>query len=126
MWNIDDIKLGSLSAALTIMFFPITLLGMYSPFAIRLLLRSERNSAVVSGTVYGVSTAGSILGTLRTTFFLIPLIESRAITYTLGSVGIFAGALLVGATWSGVAASAAGRTRRIAGVLRPVVAKLAS
>ena len=68
VWNIDDIKLGSLAAALAIMFFPITLLGMYSPFAIRLLLRSEHNSGVVSGTVYGVSTAGSILGTLGTTF----------------------------------------------------------
>ena len=101
VWNIDDIKLGSLAAALAIMFFPITLLGMYSPFAIRLLLRSEHNSGVVSGTVYGISTAGSILGTLGTTFFLIPLIGSRAITFTLGSIGIFAGALLVGATWSG-------------------------
>jgi spermidine synthase len=101
VWNIDDIKLGSLAAALAIMFFPITLLGMYSPFAIRLLLRSEHNSGVVSGTVYGVSTAGSILGTLGTTFFLIPLIGSRAITYTLGILGIFAGALLVGATWPG-------------------------
>src|ERR1700728_582954 len=77
--NIDDIKFGSLAAALAIMFFPVALLGMYSPFAIRLLLRSERNSGVVSGTVYGVSTAGSILGTLGTTFFLIPLIGSRAI-----------------------------------------------
>src|SRR5690349_18008877 len=34
---IDDIKLGSLAAALTIMFFPVTFFGMYSPFAIRLL-----------------------------------------------------------------------------------------
>ena len=73
---------------------------MYSPFAIRLLLRSEHNSGVVSGTVYGVSTAGSILGTLGTTFFLIPLIGSRAITFTLGILGVFAGALLVGAAWS--------------------------
>ena len=40
------------------MFFPVTLLGMYSPFAIRLLLRSAQRSGSVSGTVYGVSTAG--------------------------------------------------------------------
>jgi spermidine synthase len=98
--NIDDIKFGSLAAALAIMFFPVALLGMYSPFAIRLLLRSERNSGVVSGTVYGVSTAGSILGTLGTTFFLIPLIGSRAITFTLGILGILAGVLLFGAAWS--------------------------
>jgi spermidine synthase len=101
VWHIDDIKLGSLGAALAIMFFPVTLLGMYSPFAIRLLLRSEDMSGVVSGTVYGVSTAGSILGTLGTTFVLIPLIGSRAITFTLGIIGILSGALLAGTTWSG-------------------------
>jgi spermidine synthase len=92
---IDDIALGSLAAALAIMFFPVTLLGMYSPFAIRLLLRSQRTSGVVSGTVYGISTAGSIVGTLGTTFFLIPLIGSRAITYALGISGILAGVLLI-------------------------------
>jgi predicted membrane-bound spermidine synthase len=101
VWSIDDIAVGSLAAALAIMFFPVTLLGMYSPFAIRLLLRSRRNSGVVSGMVYGVSTAGSIVGTLGTTFFLIPMIGSRAITYTLGIVGILASVLLIGAGRSG-------------------------
>src|SRR6202050_1541241 len=111
VWSIDDIKLGSLLSALAIMFFPVALLGTYSPFAIRLLLPSRANSGVVSGTVYGVSTAGSILGTLGTTFFLIPLIGSRAITLSLGILGIFAGALLVGAAWYG------GRHARRGGVL---------
>src|SRR4051794_10306544 len=58
--DIDDIRTGSLLAALAIMFFPVTLLGVYSPFAIRLMLRSAQHSGTVSGTVYGVSTAGSI------------------------------------------------------------------
>ena len=95
--QIDDIRLGSLAAALAIMFFPVALLGVCSPFAIRLLLRSRRNSGVVSGTVYGVSTAGSIIGALGTTFFLIPVIGSRAITLTLGILGIFTAAVLLGA-----------------------------
>ena len=73
------------------MFFPVTFLGMYSPFAIRLLLRSAQRSGRVSGAVYGVSTAGSIVGTLGTTFFLIPTIGSRAITLTLGAVGLISG-----------------------------------
>jgi len=38
VWSIDDIALGGLAAAFAIMFFPVTLLGMFSPFAIRLLL----------------------------------------------------------------------------------------
>ena len=40
-WQIDDIKLGSLAAAMAIMLFPVTFFGMYSPFAIRLLMRLE-------------------------------------------------------------------------------------
>jgi predicted membrane-bound spermidine synthase len=77
------------------MFLPVTFLGMYSPFAIRLLLRSAQHSGRVSGAVYGVSTAGSIVGTLGTTFFLIPAIGSRAITLTLGAIGLAAGLMLL-------------------------------
>jgi predicted membrane-bound spermidine synthase len=93
--GIDDIRAGSLISALALMFVPVALLGMYSPFAIRLLLRSAQSSGRVSGAVYGVSTAGSIVGTLGTTFFLIPTIGSRAITFTLGAVGLIAGLALL-------------------------------
>jgi len=104
---IDDIKLGSLASSFAIMFFPVTLLGMYSPFAIRLLMRSPHRSGVVSGTVYGISTAGSIVGTLGTTFYLIPMIGSRAITISLGVAGVVGGlALLTTQRWSRRAAAA--------------------
>jgi predicted membrane-bound spermidine synthase len=93
--RIDDIRTGSLSAACAIMFLPVTLLGMYSPFAIRLMLSTTDTSGTVSGTVYGVSTAGSIVGTLGTTFFLIPAIGSLAITLSLGIAGILSGLILV-------------------------------
>jgi predicted membrane-bound spermidine synthase len=93
--TIDDIRAGSLISALALMLFPVTLLGMYSPFAIRLLLHSAQRSGRVSGAVYGISTAGSIVGTLGTTFLLIPTIGSRAITLTLGAVGVVAGLALL-------------------------------
>src|SRR5215813_6087139 len=92
---IDDIRAGSLLSALALMLLPVTLLGMYSPFAIRLLLQSAQHSGRVSGAVYGISTAGSIAGTLGTTFLLIPTIGSRAITLTLGAVGVVAGLALL-------------------------------
>ncbi len=95
--RIDDIKTGSLVSSFAIMFFPVVFLGMYSPFAIRLLLRSTAGSGMISGTVYGVSTAGSIVGTLGTTFFLIPAIGSRAITIALGVAGVLSGLLLIAA-----------------------------
>jgi predicted membrane-bound spermidine synthase len=110
--NVDDIRAGSLIAALALMFFPVTFLGMYSPFAIRLLLRSAQRSGRVSGAVYGVSTAGAIVGTLGTTFFLIPTIGSRAITLTLGALGLAAGLVLL----------ALARLRRRAGSALVVVA----
>src|SRR5947208_6231373 len=92
---IDDIRAGSLISALAIMVFPVTFLGMYSPFAIRLLLRSAQKSGRVSGAVYGISTVGSIVGTLGTTFFLIPVIGSRAITLALGGLGVISGLALL-------------------------------
>src|SRR5262245_30943004 len=93
--SIDDIRAGSLASALALLFFPVTFLGMYSPFAIRLLLRSAQRSGRVSGAVYGISTAGSIVGTLGTTFVLIPTIGSRAITLMLGALGLIAGLVLL-------------------------------
>jgi spermidine synthase len=95
--NIDDVRLGSLASAFAITFFPVTFLGMYSPFAIRLLLRATHVSGTTSGLVYGISTAGSIVGTLGTTFLLIPAIGSRAITLTLGICGLIAGLVLIAA-----------------------------
>ena len=91
----DDVKAGSLAAAFVILFFPVTFLGMYSPFGIRLLLQSAQSSGRVSGTVYGISTFGSIVGTLGTTFILIPAIGTRAITLTLGIAGVLSGLLLI-------------------------------
>jgi spermidine synthase len=93
---IDDIKAGSLISAFVLMFFPVAFYGAYSPFAIRLLLRSTHSSGGVSGGVYAISTAGSIVGTLGTTFFLIPAIGTRTITFTLGTAGVACGMALIG------------------------------
>jgi spermidine synthase len=92
---IDDVKAGSLVSAFVIMFLPVTLLGMYSPFAIRLMLHSPERSGSVSGMVYGISTAGSIVGTLGTTFYLIPMMGNRNITLALGAAGVLAGLALM-------------------------------
>jgi spermidine synthase len=93
--SIEDVRIGSLVAAVLLMSWPVTCLGMYTPFAIRLLLRSTTSSGTTSGIVYGVSAAGSIAGTLGITFLLIPTIGSRAITILLGASGTLAGLILV-------------------------------
>ena len=53
--TILDVRLGSIAAALVILFVPLMALGFYSPFAIRLVLLDTHNSGRVSGRIYGIS-----------------------------------------------------------------------
>jgi len=69
--------LGSFFAAMLIFSVPITLLGMASPFAIRLGVVSVERAGEVAGRMYALSTAGSILGTFLPVAVLIPLIGTR-------------------------------------------------
>ena len=82
---------GSISGAMLLLFVPLALLGVYSPYAIRLTLRATARSGTVAGRIYGISTLGSIFGTLFVTFYLIPTMGSRHITYLLSAIGVAAG-----------------------------------
>ena len=77
---------GILFAAAVLLLVPLSLLGMFSPVAIRLLIRTTNETGRVAGVVYGISTLGNVFGTLFTTFFLIPTLGSRAITYLFAAV----------------------------------------
>ncbi|HEY1505246.1 MAG TPA: fused MFS/spermidine synthase [Stellaceae bacterium] len=65
---------------------PLSFLGTFSPVAVRLMLRSTEETGRIAGLVYGISTIGNIFGTLFTTFYLIPTIGSREITYVYAAV----------------------------------------
>lgn len=82
---------GSIAGAMLLLFVPLALLGVYSPYAIRLTLRATARSGTVAGRIYGISTLGSIFGTLFVTFYLIPTMGSRHITYLLAAIGVAAG-----------------------------------
>jgi spermidine synthase len=88
---IDNEKLGSLAGALALLFVPLALLGVYSPYAIRLTLRATERSGTIAGRIYGISTLGSIFGTLFVTFYMIAVLGSRSITYILAGIGFAAG-----------------------------------
>jgi spermidine synthase len=47
---------------------------MISPFAIRLMMKDTDKAGNVSGTIYGISTIGSFIGTFLPTLLLIPTI----------------------------------------------------
>jgi MFS family permease len=79
--TIGDGAWATLLASTALLLVPLTLLGTFSPFAVSLLARAADDAGRVAGLVYGVSTIGNVIGTLVTTFTLIPTIGSRAITY---------------------------------------------
>jgi spermidine synthase len=63
---------GSLLAVLALVAVPVLLLGTVAPFAIRLSLERIEQSGSVSGRLYALSTAGSLLGTFLAALVLIP------------------------------------------------------
>lgn len=77
-------NLNSLLSTFFLIIFPTLLLGMISPYAIKLAAKSMDNLGNISGNLYSVATIGSIVGTFLTVFVLIPFIEINDILYGLG------------------------------------------
>jgi spermidine synthase len=69
--------LGSLLGVLLLVAIPVLLLGMVSPWALRLAVDSVEQAGTVAGRLYALSTAGSLAGTLLSALLLIPAIGTR-------------------------------------------------
>ena len=94
--SIGDGPSAILLASAALLLVPLSLLGTFSPVAVRLLTRSAEESGGVAGLVYGISTIGNVAGTLITTFALIPTIGSRSITYLYAAaLAVCSGILLL-------------------------------
>ena len=78
-------RLNPLIATVLLFGGPSVLLGMVSPFAVRLAARSVENIGNLSGRLYALSTVGSIAGTLITAFWLIPAFGVRTLLSALGA-----------------------------------------
>jgi spermidine synthase len=63
---------------------PGIFLGTISPYIIRLAATQLATVGSTAGTLYAVSTCGSIFGTLLTAFYLIPVMGVRNIIHALG------------------------------------------
>jgi spermidine synthase len=75
---------GAVVAAATLLFFPpLMLLGMVSPFAIRLATRHVDEVGRVSGDLFAISTVASVVAAILTGFVLIPQL---GVTRLLGAV----------------------------------------
>jgi len=84
--NIEDSRYGSLLASMVLFFIPTVILGMLSPYSVRLLVKSSDESGQVAGKLYFVSTLGSALGTIISSFYLILWFEINTIIYSFSAI----------------------------------------
>lgn len=73
------LRFGALASALILFMPSLTMLGMVGPFAIKLATSRLDGVGSSAGSIYAVSTLGSVAGTLFLGFYLFPLLGSREI-----------------------------------------------
>lgn len=66
-----DERIESLIASLLLFFIPSLFLGAISPYLVKLNTSSLDKVGSSNGTIYAVATAGSIIGTLTSAFYLV-------------------------------------------------------
>lgn len=78
----DDVDVGvfygSLLGTLLLFAVPITALGCVSPFAVRIRTLNVQSVGNTAGSLYALSTIGSILGSVLPTFLLVPVFGTQA------------------------------------------------
>jgi hypothetical protein len=99
-WTLDAIgdgMAGIVFGATMLLLLPLTLISVFTPFAVRLLLVSVKFGGRIVSYVYGVSTVGNVLGTLVTVFTLMPLYGSRALTMVFAGITVACGLAMIAA-----------------------------
>lgn len=81
--QVEDPRYGSLAGSVILFFVPTVCMGFISPYAVRLLVENTSHSGQVAGKLYFVSTAGSALGTLMTSFYFVLWFEVDTILIAL-------------------------------------------
>jgi spermidine synthase len=98
---------GSFVAVLLLFAPPVVLLGMVSPFAIRLAVVSVETAGAVAGRLYALSTAGSLVGTFLPALLLIPAIGVQRTFLTVSAILALSACSLLGARYLAVVAAVA-------------------
>lgn len=87
---------GAFVSALLLFSLPLTALAMVGPFVIKLATETLEDVGSTAGSVYAISTVGSVLATLLLGFLLLPAFGTRAIIFSLGLMLMM---LAIGLMW---------------------------
>jgi predicted membrane-bound spermidine synthase len=89
--RIEDPRYGSLAASGILFIVPTIILGMISPYSVRLLVVTPEHAGQIAGLLYFVSTLGSALGTLATSFYFVLWFEMNTVLTALTSALLLSG-----------------------------------
>ncbi len=93
--QIEDSRYGSLLASMALFFVPTVILGMISPYSVRLLVTDKESSGQVAGVLYFTSTLGSALGTIITSFYMVLAFDVNDIVLGFSTILVFLGLIAV-------------------------------
>ena len=93
----DDLPriISPLFSVITLFLIPSILLGIVSPFAIKLKAKNIIHIGKLSGNLYALATLGSVVGTFLTTFVLILFLPIKTIFFCLSIVLLIVSAILL-------------------------------
>ena len=92
---IEDPRYGSLIASIFLFFIPTSILGMISPYSVRLMVDSHEHSGHMAGLLFFISTLGSAAGTLGTSFYFVLWFEVNQIVWGAVAALIVAGCIIL-------------------------------
>lgn len=84
-----NIRTGAVIGSLLLFALPSILLGIVSPYAVRLKLKTLENAGRSVGNLYSISTLGSIAGTFLTGFYLLSVFGNQQILIISAVILIF-------------------------------------
>lgn len=95
--------IGSFLAVVLLCAPPVVLLGMVSPFAIRLAVVGIETAGAVAGRLYALSTAGSLVGIFLPALVLIPAVGTQRTFLVIAALLALSSCFLLGARYAVVA-----------------------
>ncbi len=97
---VEDPRYGSLLASTIMFLIPTIIMGMIAPYSVRILTESKASSGHTAGFLYFVSTFGSAIGTIMTSFYFVLWFEMNQILWLTSGIMFFAGALALAISFS--------------------------
>lgn len=97
--RIEDPRYGSLVASTFVFLVPSIIMGMIAPYSVRILTVSADSSGQTAGFLYFVSTLGSAIGTIMTSFYLVLWLQVDQILWLTFSILLGAGGLALTVAW---------------------------